>query len=173
MARRTSLTPAVQNKIIQALENGAYLETAAASAGIAKCTFFDWMRRGEREIQRREQGKEPRSAEDCFVEFKTIINEKLANFEIDLLGSIRDAGAKDWRASAFLLERRFSKRYSRVERTQLQVDGPEEATESALIKALKDPAAIKGVFADEVQNHDVKDRESCKKKAEEEEEENS
>ena len=157
MARRTSLTPAVQDKIIKALESGAYFETAAAFAGIAKSTFYLWLRRGEREIQRREQGKEPRAEEDVFVDFKYIINEKLATFEIDLLSTIKNAGNKDWRAPAFLLERRFSNRYSRVERTQLSVEGGEEVGESALIKALKDPVAIKGVFADEIQNHDVKD----------------
>ena len=76
-------------------------------------------------------------------------------------------------APAWVLERRWPEKYSRVQLTQLSVDGGEEVGESALIKALKDPVAIKGVFADEIQNHDAKDRESCKKKAEEEEEENS
>lgn len=159
MARHTSLTPEVQAKIIQALECGAYLETAAAYAGIAKCTFFDWMRRGEREIQRREHGKDPRSSEDVFVDFKYTINEKLASYEIDLLSTIKDAGNKDWRAPAFLLERRFSDRYSRRQVTSLSVEGGEETTESALIAAIKDPAAIKGIFAEDIRNHDQKDAE--------------
>lgn len=169
MTRNTSLTPAVKKKIIAALEGGAYLDTAAAYAGISRTTFYNWLRRGEREIQLRESGKGKHAEEDDFVELKYEVNEILAKVELNLLDQVICHGSKTWMAPAWVLERRWPEKYSRVQLTQLSVDGGEEVGESALIKALKDPAAIKGVFADEVQNHDAKDEKCCQKKEEEEE----
>ena len=47
MPRQSKLTPATQEKILTYLAAGAYVETAAVAAGVAKSTLYDWMKRGE------------------------------------------------------------------------------------------------------------------------------
>ncbi|MGH7470352.1 MAG: hypothetical protein ACRENP_20610 [Longimicrobiales bacterium] len=48
MGRKTKLTPTVHERIVKAIRGGNYYVTAAAYAGVAERTFYDWMRRGEK-----------------------------------------------------------------------------------------------------------------------------
>ena len=45
--RRTLLTPERQEKIVQAILTGNYLETASAYAGVSPDTVREWLQRGE------------------------------------------------------------------------------------------------------------------------------
>jgi hypothetical protein len=47
MSRPTKLTPEIQKAICDDLRTGCYIETACIRAGIAKSTFYDWLKRGE------------------------------------------------------------------------------------------------------------------------------
>jgi transposase-like protein len=47
MGRRTKLTDPVQKQIVQLLETGVTIADTCAHVGIAKSTYFDWIRRGE------------------------------------------------------------------------------------------------------------------------------
>lgn len=42
----TKLTPELIDKISSYIRLGAYVETAAASAGVHKATFYEWMKKG-------------------------------------------------------------------------------------------------------------------------------
>lgn len=46
MGRRTILTTDIQDRILQALRSGNYLDTAAAYAGISVATLHEWIARG-------------------------------------------------------------------------------------------------------------------------------
>jgi len=48
VARPEKLTPEVQQKIVDAIRLGNYIETAAAYAGISKSTLYDWLKKGGR-----------------------------------------------------------------------------------------------------------------------------
>lgn len=61
--RPTKLTPDVQDTICGFLLTGAYLETAAAAAGIDQATLHAWMKRGARELQRRERYAQAKAEE--------------------------------------------------------------------------------------------------------------
>ena len=50
MPHAINLTPEVQEKILLHLRVGAYMETAAACAGIAKDTLYNWLKKGARGI---------------------------------------------------------------------------------------------------------------------------
>lgn len=46
-----------------------------------------------------------------FAEFSLAVRKALAEWELEQLEAIAEAGKKDWRASAWLLERRFPDEY--------------------------------------------------------------
>ena len=46
--RPTVLTPELQDGVIAALNDGCYLEPAAARVGVSKNTLYDWVRQGGR-----------------------------------------------------------------------------------------------------------------------------
>ena len=88
-------------RICDALELGATYERAAAAGGISYTSFARW---------RREQPAFAAAVEAA--EWKATAG---------WLGSIRDAAGGDWRAAAWMLERRYPREYGK-DRPQLPTD---------------------------------------------------
>ncbi|MGH7295164.1 MAG: hypothetical protein ACRELB_09535, partial [Polyangiaceae bacterium] len=105
MATRSAskLTPELQEKILLHLRVGAYVETAAACAGIHKDTFYEWMKKGAR-------GQQP------YVAFAQAVNKAVAESESRDLATILKAAQSQWPAAAWRLERRFPEKYGRHDR---------------------------------------------------------
>lgn len=115
MGRPTKLNYGVQEKIVQAIKAGNYIETAAAYAGISKSTLYEWLKRGERENQR--VAKNPRyrikKSEKPYVEFSNAIEKALAEAEIRDVAIIGKAAEEQWQAAAWRLERKFPDKWGR------------------------------------------------------------
>lgn len=106
--RKTRLTPERQQKIVNAIRAGAYVETAAAAAGVNKVTLYRWLKRGN---------KYPGTIYEAFAE---AVHEATAQAEMrDVLTISKAAGDGDWRAAAWRLERKYPKRWGTVSRTEL------------------------------------------------------
>jgi hypothetical protein len=91
MARPTRLTPEVQAAVCTAIKHGATYQAASEAAGIAYATFNEWR-------------KDPRLK---YVKFTEAVTRANADAMLDLIAKIRNVGEKDWRAWAWILERRF------------------------------------------------------------------
>jgi transposase-like protein len=123
VARPTKLTSERLERIVEAIRQGAYVEVAARSAGIAPSTFYEWRRRGE-------------TGELPFSEFSEAVDVAEAQAELAALGCIRSAWEKgDWRASFKFLERRFPARWAERSRVRLGEadDEPPEASTASLL----------------------------------------
>jgi hypothetical protein len=109
MPRRShsKLTPELQEKILLHLRVGAYVETAAACAGIHKDTFYEWMKKGAR-------GQKPYAA------FAEAVHKAIADSESRDLATILKASTKYWVAAAWRLERRFPEKYGRFDRMKVE-----------------------------------------------------
>ena len=101
MARPTKLTPETQTKIITAIKLGMRHEDAAAVAGIALSTFYDWKAKGEKA----KSGK--------MREFSEALKRAEAEGEQMLLARIQRAGQEQWQANAWILERRHRDKWGR------------------------------------------------------------
>ena len=100
MARRTKLTPEIEQRIIQAIQAGGTYQIAAQFAGIGESTLYLWMK----------QGREGRNKDK--IEFLENIKRAESRGAVANLSLIqRAAQAGDWKASAWILERRHG--YSR------------------------------------------------------------
>ena len=99
MARPVKLTEDLQNKIVSILEKGNYVETACALAGISKQTFYNWRNRGNTQKSGKYRG------------FLDAVEKAIATAEIADLKIIDQAAQKNWRAAAWLLERRSPERW--------------------------------------------------------------
>jgi hypothetical protein len=144
MARRgrpTKLTRRVHAEILESLEGGNYLETAAAFAGVTKQSVHNWIRLGRQLSGRLEAGEkmgELTTDERRLVRFFDEVLIARAAGEMKLVGQIDDAATHDWRAAAWRLERMFPERYGRVDRVvaSLEAEGDEEVAETEEVKAL-------------------------------------
>ena len=108
--RPERLTDDVKQKILLALSKGAYLETAAAFAGVSRSAFFDWLKKG------RETNKDGEHVgEKKYVDFAFEVDQEVAKQEVDMLDTLGMAAKSDtraWAAAAWRLERRFKDRYA-------------------------------------------------------------
>lgn len=101
--RPTKCTPDARVEVCNAIRDGMTYADAAVMAGIGYSTFRDWMRRGE-------EGEEP------FFEFMVAAEQAALDWKASAIKGIAAAGTgakADWRASAFLLERRHPDQYGR------------------------------------------------------------
>lgn len=84
-------TPECEAHILAALRAGATYETAAACGGVSADTLARWRRR--------------------YPAFGDAATRAQATAEVHLLAQV--SAAKDWRAAAWWLERRYPERYGR------------------------------------------------------------
>lgn len=92
--RKSKFTAPVKNRIIEALRAGTTYEIAAQYAGISRSTLYEWIKKGEK------------SATGTYRTFYDNIKKAEAEGAVVHLGTISQASKKDWKAAAWLLERR-------------------------------------------------------------------
>ena len=115
MSRPSKLTPQTHETIVRALSSGCYRETAAQHAGIGTSTFYRWMERGEADYQADEA--------TAYRELWEAIKKAEADAEVASVALIRQAAARSWQASAWLLERKHPGRWGRNDRVQVEHSG--------------------------------------------------
>ena len=118
MGRRTLLNKARKEAIIEAIKLGATYEIAAESAGISKATLYNWMKRGEQD------------STGNFSDFLDALKKAEAAAAIGALKTINVASSDgDWKAAAYLLERRHNyKRDTQHIRSDQITEKPKEET---------------------------------------------
>lgn len=97
MAKRgtkSKFTKARKDRILQAIGAGCSYEMAADYAGITRQTLWAWMKKGE-------EGKDKN-----YLTFLNDIKSAEVEGAMSNLGTIQDASKKDWKAAAWILERR-------------------------------------------------------------------
>ena len=114
--RATKLTPEVQTRIIDALRAGNYIEAACGYAGITTQTYWQWMAKAN----------QPGPRMSLYAEFRDAANKARADAEIRNVAIVQKVAqdGRTWQASAWWLERSFPTRWGRMQRTQVELSGP-------------------------------------------------
>lgn len=110
------ITQEIMGRIVAAMKCGAYPETAAAFAGVSKSQLQAWLTHG---------ANNPESDEG---KFHFVFSKVMAQVEKDLNETIRRAAMKDWKAAAWLLERKHPERYGKRQVIQIGT-GVDHSTE--------------------------------------------
>lgn len=103
MSRETDITPELTARVCKALKLPITRRSACARAGISKSAFYEWLAKGEK-------GEQP------YADFLDAVTHAEAECEGNLIEEI--VLDQDWRAKAWVAERRF--------RDQWAKDSPEE-----------------------------------------------
>ena len=110
-SRKSKLTRARCEKIVEGVLKGNYITTVCKSVGISTSTYNNWKKKGE-------QGIEP------YATFYERVTEAEAQAEMDILDVIYtnaiDGG--NWLSSAWILERKYPHRFGKREQMALQTD---------------------------------------------------
>ena len=118
--RSTKLTDSTWARIKGSVEDGNYARTAALAAGIGETTFYRWRQQG---AQDRREGRRTRLAHfDEDLEAAQARAEEYHLEQITQAAQGNDAKPSDWKAAAWLLERKYPDRFAR--RTAREISGP-------------------------------------------------
>lgn len=110
-AGETLCTPEMVDKITKLIRAGNYAHIAASCCGISTSTFHNWLLRGGR-------GELPYR---LLVE---AVEKAKAEDEAGTTAQIRQHGSTHWQALAWMLERKYNKRWGR--RDALEITGDED-----------------------------------------------
>ena len=102
VGRPPLLTSELIEEISDLVIQGKSIARAAVICGVSESSIYRWLKAG------REQG-----AEAIYIELVERINEAVEFSEFEALQTLRIASqeAKNWRAAAWILERRFPSKY--------------------------------------------------------------
>lgn len=133
--RNTSLTPAVQARICEALKAGNTRRAAALFGGIDERTFYEWLKRGTEPTYTR--GGKLKAGEDVYVQFVQAVTQAEADCEVWHVANVKRHATDDWRASIEWLKRRRRDEWS--ERIDSDVTTKGEAISNAFIVHIHNP----------------------------------
>jgi len=140
--RKTILTPPLQRKICALLERGHTVSAVCAATSIGERTFYEW----------REKHPQFSQATTCAI----------GKSKIALVNKLRHSD--DWRAAAFLLERRWPNEFGRCDIRMLPKEP--EAEETKKINVAFILPDLKGKTLAEVANFPVMTEEKAKARIE-------
>lgn len=104
IGRPPKLTPEMIEQICDLLIQGSSIASAAMLTGISESTIYRWLTMGKAE-----------GADSIYVELVARVSEAIESSEFELLQRMRIAGSKPehWRATAWMLERRFPEKFGK------------------------------------------------------------
>ncbi len=119
IGRPPKLTTEMIEQICDLLIQGSTIAGAAMLTGISESTIYRWLAMGKSE-----------GADPIYVELVARVSEAIESSEFELLQRMRIAGSKPdhWRATAWMLERRFPEKYGK--NVNNQVSGQTSMPES-------------------------------------------
>ncbi len=122
MGRRTRLTPEVMRVITNVIAKGGSDKAAYEAVGIGETTFYAWLKKGE--VARR--------SDSVYREFWEGLTRARSLHQMYHLGTINAAADKgDWRASAWILERRYPDVYGKQ---HLEIKGQHQVESEITIR---------------------------------------
>ncbi len=121
--RSAKFTPSVKKKIIEAIEEGNFIETSCQLAGIHPTTFYKWEERS-------------RSGELPYIQFFEEVERARSVAEAKMVRIVRDEAERNWRAAIWWLERAAKERWGTARVDEIPEIKP---TPKVIIEILENP----------------------------------
>lgn len=131
MPAELKCTVELAHKIAGFLAHGSYWEPACVASGISYPTVRRW-------IQQAAKDEDDGIEDSVFIRFRDILDKATADAETGLVRIIA-GNPDDWRAQAFILERRHRERWGKQEQTVNQVN---VVVSDQLVSQLADALAV-------------------------------
>lgn len=118
----TKFTPHRRKRFLEAVLVGASVAGASGYAGWSQSAGYSYLRKGREVLTALADGprEELHSSDRDLAEFVENYENAESAAEVQLLRNVHKAGAHDWRATAWVMERRWPERYARTRRSDAQ-----------------------------------------------------
>ena len=100
--RPSKLTPKVEKEFVDLVKSGNYIETACVMVGIGRSTYYDWIKKANDSIE-----------SNRYTKFRDNVRKAQAWAEARDIFIISRHAENNWRAAAWLLERKYPQRWGR------------------------------------------------------------
>lgn len=145
------LTPALLDRVREALPRCLYIEVAADMIGVSRRCFQGWLKLGRQEQKNRDKKTPVRAKADSHADLccrlLAVVKATLAEAEASSVEHLQDARERHWQAAAWLLERRHPERWSATRGDLAQLAALLK-TQQAELDALRQTLAEQGDPAD-------------------------
>ncbi|OGG46688.1 MAG: hypothetical protein A3F84_25135 [Candidatus Handelsmanbacteria bacterium RIFCSPLOWO2_12_FULL_64_10] len=126
IGRPTKWTPELQERVIEGILAGNYIQTVCEANGISRQIFYDWLRRGD-------EGEEP------YVNFFEACQIAFSRAEMGLLEKVKTTDGPFWQRFSWILERTRHARFG--QRQQIEVTQDVTVTQLSLPASAPDFAS--------------------------------
>lgn len=130
----------IGKKIFAALKDGAQITNACQIAGISYRAYRNWMIKGE-------------AGDPSYTAFYQAATKAIAEAELGLVRNIKLASKDDWRAAAWMLERRHSESWANTQRIQLEATKEVEKQVSLFLQKILGDADIPAEIKQRMLSH--------------------
>ncbi len=129
MSRKPKINPESIKRICNAIELGATYTIAAEAGGISRGTLYNWF----------DRAKKPR-ADKAYVRFLEQFTAAESRGALHLLGEVKRHSVKDWRAAAWVLERRHDYKKDKVSEriSEIRTDPDKQKTPDDYMSLLRE-----------------------------------
>ena len=115
MARKTKFTKERRDKIIALIRDGNYPIVAARASGINADTFYEWLKRGKRDIEDKKLS--------AHAEFSELVLVAEAEAEAEAVSKIKTVALTDEKSAQWFLERKHPERWGRNDKVRSEITG--------------------------------------------------
>lgn len=106
--RPSCLTAKVEKEFVELLKSGCYIETACAVVGIGRSTYYDWIKRANDSLE-----------SNRYTKFRDKVRKAQAWAEARDVIIVSRHAEHNWRAAAWLMERKYPQRWGRRKHRKL------------------------------------------------------
>lgn len=115
MARKTKFTKERREKIVALVRDGNYPIVAARASGISEAVFYEWLKRGKKDIADKKLS--------AHAEFADMVASAEAEAESELVSKIKTVSITDEKSAQWLLERKHPDRWGRNDKVRQEITG--------------------------------------------------
>lgn len=130
------LTQDLHDRIVQVVQAGNYLKTAAQFAGVGQSTLMGWLARGRAAAALAETGGEVPESEERYLAFLEAVTQAETVAEVSAVANWRRAFTDDWRAARDYLARKRPDQWAAKTTVTLSSEEAEHRIEAATLQAL-------------------------------------
>lgn len=134
--QRGALTPELQARIVQVVQAGNYLKTAAQFAGVGASTLSVWLSRGRSAAAILDAGGDIQPADERYLRFLQAVTQAETVAEVAAVTHWRRAFTDDWRAARDYLSRKRPDQWAAKTTVAISTEEAEARIERATLEAL-------------------------------------
>jgi len=110
----SKITDELIDQICNHIREGNYVESSCFACGIAKRTYYNWVKRGEEDTEK--------EVDSVYSVFYNRLQEAYGQAEVELVRRINSEDERNWQRLPWILERTRQRRFGQRQQVDVDID---------------------------------------------------